>query len=68
MLTIREAAVIIGCDESHVRRMVRTGRLPATVHRLPDGRTCYTIHMSTARSAAFARSIERRGRPRKESR
>lgn len=67
MLTTKEAALVIGCDESHVRRMIRGGRLAATAHRLPNGSVMYTIHPATARSASRRRKAERRGRPRKES-
>lgn len=63
-MTPREAAAIIGCDESHVRRMIRGGRLKATAYELPNGQFMYDVTIDAAREAAKSRKIERRGRPR----
>lgn len=64
-MTTREAAAVIGCDESHVRRMIRSGRLAAYVYQLPNGRVVYDIPPSEAARARSIRQKETRGRPRK---
>lgn len=65
MMNTKQAAKVIGVDASHLRRMVRNGRIPATIHELPDGRRCYSFERKHVRRAATAHRYERRGRPRK---
>lgn len=64
-MNVKEAAKVIGCDASHVRRMIRGGRLAATAYELPNGQCMYQISKPAARQAAERRKHERRGRPRK---
>jgi len=63
-MTPNEASAIIGCDPSHVRRMIRGGRMVATAYELPNGRLFYDISEKEVRRVRASHIKETRGRPR----
>jgi excisionase family DNA binding protein len=60
-LTTKEAANVIGCSESHVRHLIRTGKLVAVHHPSPRG-TYYLIPRKAALAARI--SVPQGGWPR----
>ncbi|MFG3231815.1 helix-turn-helix domain-containing protein [Streptomyces antibioticus] len=59
MLGTREAAAVLGCDTSHVRRLCLTGRLPA--RRITGG---WLIDSTALDSYRFGRTEDTSGIPR----
>jgi excisionase family DNA binding protein len=64
-LTVTEAAAVIGCNPSHLRRLIRRGRIPATLTQSPIG-NYYTLAVADVRR--YANKPQSRGWPRGVSR
>lgn len=63
-MTVKQAADFLGCDPSHVRKLLHSGKITGRLRKVVDGMQCWEINPKSVRDYHPSPGGWPRGRPR----